>query len=350
MTKIYLIRHAEADGNIYRRAHGHFDGAVTQNGFEQIKQLGKRFSREDISAVYSSDLLRARMTASALSGPRGLEIIKTPMLREVNIGEWEDAAWGDIEHRDPVMCARFGDDPAMWAVEGSERYADVQKRMKECICGIGARHGGETVAAVSHGFAIRAFLCGLSGVPSYETHKIPYCDNTAVALLVYDGGSLSVSFHGDNSHLHSEISTFAKQDWWRGKKEPVRENMRFEEAEPGRDAGFLRAHCGHVDLSGCEGRKYMIFLADEPVGLFGLDMAWDDAGMITCFVSARGDMRRNILVQMIGQAAACSRRHGKKRLLYEIDGDAATEELLTKHGFTNKGASGGKSVMEKKIS
>lgn len=29
MTTIYLIRHAEADGNLYRRAHGWYDSVIT---------------------------------------------------------------------------------------------------------------------------------------------------------------------------------------------------------------------------------------------------------------------------------------------------------------------------------
>ena len=28
MTKIYLIRHAEAEGNLYRMAHGHYNGMI----------------------------------------------------------------------------------------------------------------------------------------------------------------------------------------------------------------------------------------------------------------------------------------------------------------------------------
>lgn len=32
MTKIYLIRHAEAEGNIYRRMHGQYDSRITPNG------------------------------------------------------------------------------------------------------------------------------------------------------------------------------------------------------------------------------------------------------------------------------------------------------------------------------
>lgn len=32
MTTIYLIRHAEAEGNLYRRIHGWYDALVTENG------------------------------------------------------------------------------------------------------------------------------------------------------------------------------------------------------------------------------------------------------------------------------------------------------------------------------
>ena len=33
MTTIYLIRHAEAEGNLYRRIHGWYDALITENGF-----------------------------------------------------------------------------------------------------------------------------------------------------------------------------------------------------------------------------------------------------------------------------------------------------------------------------
>ena len=44
MTTIYLIRHAEADGNLYRRAHGWYDSVITDRGYRQIAALAKRFA------------------------------------------------------------------------------------------------------------------------------------------------------------------------------------------------------------------------------------------------------------------------------------------------------------------
>lgn len=46
MTKIYLIRHAEAEGNLYRRHQGHWDGSITPLGLQQIDALAQRFRRE----------------------------------------------------------------------------------------------------------------------------------------------------------------------------------------------------------------------------------------------------------------------------------------------------------------
>ena len=58
MTTIYLIRHAEAEGNVFRRLHGQYDSNVTPNGLKQIEALAKRFESIPIDAVYASDLTR----------------------------------------------------------------------------------------------------------------------------------------------------------------------------------------------------------------------------------------------------------------------------------------------------
>ena len=39
MTTIYLIRHAEAEGNRYRRAHGWYNSTITDRGYLQIAAL-----------------------------------------------------------------------------------------------------------------------------------------------------------------------------------------------------------------------------------------------------------------------------------------------------------------------
>ena len=42
MTKIYVVRHAEAEGNLYRRIHGQYDSLLTEMGMRQLEALRKR--------------------------------------------------------------------------------------------------------------------------------------------------------------------------------------------------------------------------------------------------------------------------------------------------------------------
>ena len=65
MTKVYIIRHAEAEGNLYRRVHGWYNSLITDNGYRQIAALRGRFADVHIDAVYSSDLFRTMTTATS---------------------------------------------------------------------------------------------------------------------------------------------------------------------------------------------------------------------------------------------------------------------------------------------
>ena len=93
MTTVYLIRHAEAEGNLFRMAHGQYDSNLTPRGYRQLHYLRERFAAVRLDAVYGSDLTRAHATASALYVPRQLPFQPLPQLREVRLGDWEERPW-----------------------------------------------------------------------------------------------------------------------------------------------------------------------------------------------------------------------------------------------------------------
>lgn len=68
-TTVYIIRHAEAEGNVYRRCHGQYNALLTTRAYKQLPYLAKRFENVPLTAVYSSDLFRARVTAQAVAEP-----------------------------------------------------------------------------------------------------------------------------------------------------------------------------------------------------------------------------------------------------------------------------------------
>ena len=217
MTKLYLIRHAEAEGNLYRIAHGWHNGLITNDrGYRQIDALRRRFQSVDIDAVYASDLYRTQLTARAIWLPKALPLHLEPAFREVHMGVWEDHPWHELNKQYPEEMYHFNRRVDLWRVEGGETAQEVLDRYIPALHRIGAAHDGGTVAVFSHGAALRIVLGTLQGVLLSGIGDTPHGDNTAVSLLTWDDGALRVEYRDDNSHLEAEgLSTFARQSWWR---------------------------------------------------------------------------------------------------------------------------------------
>ena len=210
-TTVYLIRHAEAEGNLYRLMHGHYDAGLTERGYRQLPYLKKRFLDVPLDAVYASDLFRARMTASALSVPKGLEIRTMPELREIGMGIWEGKPFGEFMYENPEMYRNYNYDPDKWQVEGAETYAQVRDRMLKALRQIIRDNPGRTVAVVSHAKALRTLIGTLQGMSLWEIGQSPHSDNTGVTKVEAEGEDIRVIYRDDAGHLPEELSTFAAQ-------------------------------------------------------------------------------------------------------------------------------------------
>ena len=67
MTRIYMVRHCEAMGNVKRLFQGSSDFDISELGAIQLEFLSKRFQNTPIDRIYSSPLKRAVKTAEAIA-------------------------------------------------------------------------------------------------------------------------------------------------------------------------------------------------------------------------------------------------------------------------------------------
>lgn len=380
MTRIYLIRHAEAEGNIYRRAQGRTDGAVSAKGLRQIAELAERFREERVDALYSSDLARTRATAGAITKYHEIPLQLEPRLREIDLGPWEDQPFGDLLYRDPVQMHAFNDDPAAWHVPGAETFPALTRRIRGAVTELAARHDGQTVVCVSHGMAIRSLLADIEGVASSEIHRVPHGDNTAVSLLEADGATLRVVFMNDASHLSAANSTFARQSWWKKPGTVDLNNVRFQRLDPNRNPRVYTEFYEktwrdvHGSLDGFQPIVYLdaakrhvradpdalvtILRPDgETVGITELDTArgaTEGLGWI-CLCYVEPPYRRmQIGAQLIGHAVSLYRRLGRRAVRLSVyEGNAAAIAFYEEFGFRTVGETEGVSsrllVMEKEL-
>lgn len=227
-TTIYLVRHAEAEGNIGRRCHGHYDSMLTRRGLEQAEVVGKRFADTYLDAVYSSDLWRARHTAMAIARPHKLPVIERPALREIYMGDWEDEAWAALPVHTPELYDIWCNRPWECRPPKGETIMEAGARALAEMRKIAAEESGNTVALVCHGSAIRGILTLALGLEAKDMMQVGWGDNTCVAKMIFHAdGSIDVPYRNDNSHLPEQLSTFASLKWSDDKDVPVSPQMWF---------------------------------------------------------------------------------------------------------------------------
>ena len=157
-TRVYLIRHAQAEGNIQRRFQGHTDAGLTPAGEKQLEYLKKRCAEFRFDAAYSSPLTRAKQTALAAIGDRDLELRIEPRLIEMNIGELENVPYAELTVRFAEDFRLWTNEPHRFAAPGGETMKQVYDRTYAAITDIVRANEGKNVLVVSHGCAMRAML------------------------------------------------------------------------------------------------------------------------------------------------------------------------------------------------
>ena len=336
MTSIYLVRHAEAEGNLFRRAQGQFDGMITSLGYRQVECLRRRFLPIPVEAVYASDLRRTRITSSAIWQPKGLTPTFTPALREYSIGCWENMPWTEWAALDSDALRRFNQLDE-FAPPGGETPEQVRQRMVSAFWRIAQENEGKTVAIVSHGMALRILMGALEGLSFAEMRSAPHSDNTAVSLIEVEGDSARIVFRDDNSHL-GELSTFAKQKWWRTADNAPDPALRFRGLSDDNREDFSAV----MAAAQAEGLAPDFDPAERTDDL---RLAyWQDkvAGVVIpteedCWFYLLSELRGNRQgIQLVGEGIDMLRRRGRDRIFCRC-ATAAQALYLAHYGFDREG-------------
>lgn len=81
MKKLYLVRHAESEGNIGTVQQGP-STPLSEKGTQQTTSIAERFNNIDVDCIISSPQTRAKMTAEAIGAVVGKDIKYSDLLIE----------------------------------------------------------------------------------------------------------------------------------------------------------------------------------------------------------------------------------------------------------------------------
>ena len=214
MVRIYLVRHAEAEGNVKEFFQGRTDTEVSEKGRLQLERLAERFKCIPIEAVYSSPLKRAYFTAEAVNRFHGLPIITDKEIIEINGGDWEGVKWAELPEKFPEELRLWKEEINHFTAPHGESTKQVYDRMKAAMKQIASENKGRTIAVVSHGMAIKAYLNCADG-REWENYADPgWSDNTAISLIEYSDELVPrIIFKNDSTHLEGGLPTLAVSKW-----------------------------------------------------------------------------------------------------------------------------------------
>ncbi|MBE6728151.1 MAG: histidine phosphatase family protein [Ruminococcaceae bacterium] len=219
MTKIYIVRHCEAIGNVKRLFQGTSDYDISEMGAKQLEFLTERFENIQLERVYTSPLIRTVKTAKAVVGKRNIEIVPYKGLIEIDGGFLEGRPFDETFLQYPDLADKWNNAPHEFAPKNGEPMKLAYERIWNTVLSLAKENAGKTIAAATHGGVIRCLACRLIKGNIEQLKEVGWSDNTAVALIEFDDDfNARLVYYNDHSHLpdgylpkRSNISDFTKQ-------------------------------------------------------------------------------------------------------------------------------------------
>lgn len=201
---LILVRHGETEWNRVGRCQGFSDVELNKNGREQINELAKSLKDKSISAVYSSDLIRALDTAKAIANYHKLGVEVDPDLREMNQGDLEGLTFVEIRERYASLLTNWVGNPEAVKLPGGESLKELQDRAWRAVERIYIKHQDQTVVAVSHNLTIITLLCRFKGIglEEFRSFKLKAASKN---VILFRNGHFNVNVLNDVTHLSAEL-------------------------------------------------------------------------------------------------------------------------------------------------
>ena len=205
-TTIYLVRHGQSEGNLHDLFIGHTDIALTELGIRQAKMAAGYLKDVPIDAVYSSDLQRAYNTARATAEAKGLPITKTPQMREVFGGAWEEVCFSDLHKLYPQDFDVWCNDFKNCRCTDGESVLELQQRIVAEVRRIAEENPGRSVAIFCHATPIRVFAIHCTG-----DWNMGYASNASTTVAEYENGEFKLVQYSVD-HYMGDLVTALPED------------------------------------------------------------------------------------------------------------------------------------------
>ena len=203
-TRILLVRHGQSQGNAERRFGGHTATPLSERGLAEAEATARALSTEGVTAIYSSDLLRAVQTAEPLARLTGLEVTRTEAFRERSVGRMEGLTFERAAEEFPEEYAALLRRDFEHVLLGGESYRQMLDRSAAELDRAIEAHRGGTLAVFSHTGTIcilALHLMGALDAPHLKPVWLSSANCGVTRFSIEHGGLIRIKALNDTRHL-----------------------------------------------------------------------------------------------------------------------------------------------------
>ena len=203
-TRVLLVRHGQSQGNAERRFGGHSPTPLSELGHRQAGATARALSKQGVTAIYSSDLLRAVQTAEPLARATGLEVTKTTALRERGVGLMEGLTFEEAAAAHPEEYAALIRRDFEHVLAGGESYRQLLDRAAAELDRAIEQNRGGTLALFSHTGTIcilALHLMGALDAPHLKPVWLSSSNCGVTRFSIEHGGLIRIKALNDTRHL-----------------------------------------------------------------------------------------------------------------------------------------------------
>ncbi|MHB9075333.1 MAG: histidine phosphatase family protein [Desulfobaccales bacterium] len=211
MPQIILVSNGNTPWDKDKIFQGSKDILLDDLGREEAWALGKWLKDENIHAVYTSPLSRARDTAIAIARHHDLKVLDLPGLADLSYGDWEGVPWKEVKVKYADLYQQWETAPHTVCFPNGEPLAVLRTRTLGAVEEVVQRHPDQTILLMAHRAVNKVLIAAFIGLDNSNYWRIAQ-GTTAINRfhLLEDGRRVGKTWYitsiNETCHLRGTLS------------------------------------------------------------------------------------------------------------------------------------------------
>ena len=204
VTQVFLVRHGQSRGNAEGRFGGHTDTPLSPRGRKQAEAAAAALTKENLTAIYASDLARSIETALPLAKITKLPVETAAEFRERSVGVMEGLTFEEAAAHHPEQYAALLQRDFEHVLLGGESYRQTLDRAARKLDEAIAANRGGRIAIFTHTGTICILALHLMGALDAPELKPVWIHSSNCGISRFDlrdDGYVRVAAINDTRHL-----------------------------------------------------------------------------------------------------------------------------------------------------